>query len=122
VRSKSPLAVTQEKHLLSLLTVFALTLSVLSSHGCGKPRPMLSLSKIRETGTTVLSRRQVGIFIEDGVGFGGIRLGDKEAELLKKWGATRVSEEDSGKKYQYFLHTSAILVVRNWRYWRKSLK
>jgi hypothetical protein len=46
---------------------------------------------------TVLSRERVGNVIEDGVGFGGVRLGMTESELIAVWGETILNHNPEGR-------------------------
>ena len=46
---------------------------------------------------TVLRRARVGDLIEEGVGFGGARVGMTDSELISVWGDTILNHNPEGK-------------------------
>ena len=46
---------------------------------------------------TVLSRERVGDVIDDGIGFGGVRLGMTDSELIAAWGETFLNHDPEGR-------------------------
>ncbi|HEY3098586.1 MAG TPA: hypothetical protein VGL14_06740 [Methylomirabilota bacterium] len=46
---------------------------------------------------TVLSRQRVGDVIDDGIGFGGVRLGMTDSELIAVWGETILNHNPEGR-------------------------
>ena len=64
-------------------------------HVACSPTPAADRSPIVQP--TVLSRARVGDVIEDGVGFGGVRLGMTDGELITAWGETILNHNPEGR-------------------------
>jgi hypothetical protein len=90
---------------------------VRAMHGAGVTACLFSLFTLLAQGQAasllkVLRQSQVGSTIEDGIGFGDIRVGTSKAELLKKWGATEVNDLGIHAIYQYLLDSGEAVLVR----------
>lgn len=60
----------------------------------------------------VLSRDRLGDRIEDGAGFGGIRIDSPETELLTRWGATIVTKLSTHAIYDYLLDSGEAVALQ----------
>lgn len=92
-------------------TLLAVFVSVFAFFGGLSTLFAQSLSSRAEPSTGVLPRSLVGNAIEDGVGYGGIRIGSPESELLSKWGTpAQVTPGGTEKTYVYLLEGSGEFV------------
>jgi hypothetical protein len=72
-----------------------LLLAVVAFHVACSPRRAADPSPVVQP--TVLPRERVGDVIEDGVGFGGVRLGMTDRELIAVWGETILNHNPEGR-------------------------
>lgn len=88
---------------------FRMTLLVLL---LSPPAALLAQLVRPDASMKVVPTSQVGNTIEDGVGFGGIRIGAPETELLSRWGPAKPESTPRGYMYSYLLESGEAVLVQ----------
>src|SRR5262249_20192544 len=106
-----------EKRALIWVLIFLAALGVLPSHAGVPPlgvilaqegAPSTSAPPCIARGLpTVLAMQQLGDAIQDGVGYGGVRVGDTVWELVRRWGGGDCPASSPEPTYRYVASRSA---------------
>jgi len=72
-----------------------------------------SAQRSTQPSARLLSRSLLGDIIEDGIGYGGIRIGNTEKELLAKWGSpAQITPDPPQQNYLYSLDSGEFISVQ----------